>query len=50
MSLEPVFGALFAWVVLDERLTGRQGAGIALIILASIGATLTSAAAGRAEV
>lgn len=42
MSLEPVFGALFAWVVLGERLTGRQGVGIALIIAASAGATWTA--------
>ncbi len=46
MSLEPVLGALFAWAVLGERLTGRQGAAIAFIIVASAGATLT--AAGRA--
>lgn len=48
MSLEPVFGALFAWAVLGERLTGRQGAAIAFIIAASAGATLTSATAGKA--
>lgn len=42
MSLEPVFGALFAWGMLGERLTGRQGAGIALIIVASAGATWTA--------
>lgn len=41
-SLEPVLGTLFAWLILGERLTGRQGAGIALIIVASAGATLTA--------
>lgn len=48
MSLEPVLGALFAWAVLGERLTGRQGAAIAFIIAASVGATLTSASACQA--
>lgn len=48
-SLEPVFGALFAWLALGERLTGRQAAAIAFIIIASAGATLTSASTVKDE-
>jgi len=44
MSVEPVFGALFGWVMLHEVLTGVQGAAIAMIIAASIGTTWTATA------
>jgi len=44
MSVEPVFGALFGWVMLREVLTGGQWLAIALIILASFGTTLTATA------
>jgi inner membrane transporter RhtA len=42
MSVEPVFGALFGWVMLHEVLTGMQWIAICMIILASIGTTLTA--------
>jgi inner membrane transporter RhtA len=39
MSVEPVFGALFGWLMLHELLTAAQWAAIGMIILASIGTT-----------
>jgi inner membrane transporter RhtA len=39
MSVEPAFGALFGWIMLNQRLTGTQWAAIALIIVASMGTT-----------
>jgi len=44
MSVEPVFGALFGWVMLREVLTAVQWIAIAMIILASIGTTWTATA------
>ena len=41
MSLEPVLAALSGFLFLGERLTLEQGAALACIIAASIGATLT---------
>jgi inner membrane transporter RhtA len=42
MSVEPVFGALFGWVMLHEVLTALQWAAIGMIIFASIGTTWTA--------
>ncbi len=42
MSLEPAAGALAGLVVLDQRLSGLEGAAIALVIAASAGVTLTA--------
>jgi inner membrane transporter RhtA len=39
MSIEPAMGALIGWVMLREHLSAVQCAAIALIILASVGAT-----------
>jgi inner membrane transporter RhtA len=50
MSVEPVFGALFGWVMLHEALTAGQRIAIAMIILASIGTTWTAAARRAAPV
>src|SRR5437773_1429648 len=44
MSIEPAFGALAGWTMLQERLTAGQWAAIILIILASIGTTWTATA------
>jgi inner membrane transporter RhtA len=44
MSVEPVFGSLFGWVMLHEVLTRVQWTAIAMIILASIGTTWTATA------
>ena len=44
MSVEPVFGSLFGWVMLNEVLTSKQWTAIGLIILASIGTTWTATA------
>ena len=48
MSIEPVFGAFVGWAMLHEQLSLIQWVAIALIILASIGTTL-SASAHRAS-
>jgi inner membrane transporter RhtA len=42
MSIEPAFGALIGYVHLHERLTATQWTAIALVILASIGATASA--------
>ena len=47
MSLEPVIAALCGLALLGEQLTGAQWAAVALIVIASAGAT--SAVASRAE-
>jgi inner membrane transporter RhtA len=44
MSVEPVFGSLFGWVMLHEVLNSVQWTAIAIIILASIGTTWTATA------
>ena len=44
MSIEPAFGALAGWTMLQERLAAGQWAAIILIILASIGTTWTATA------
>ncbi|TGE07820.1 EamA family transporter [Hymenobacter fodinae] len=43
MSLEPVAAAISGWILLDEQLTHSQWLAVGLIVLASAGATLTSA-------
>lgn len=40
MSLESVFAALFGWLLLGERMTGRQTVGAAILFAASVAATL----------
>jgi inner membrane transporter RhtA len=50
MSVEPVFGAIFGWVMLHEVLTGVQWTAIGMIILASIGTTWTATAQRAAPV
>ena len=42
MSIEPAFGALIGYVYLHEWLTALQWTAIALVILASIGATASA--------
>lgn len=42
MSIEPAFGAVFGYVYLQEWLTAVQWTAIALVIVASIGATASS--------
>ena len=42
MSLEPAFGALFGYLILDQHLTAAQGFAIAAIMTASAGTSLTS--------
>jgi inner membrane transporter RhtA len=42
MSIEPAFGALIGYLYLHEWLTGVQWTAIALVILASIGATVSA--------
>ena len=42
MSLEPAAAALMGWLVLAERLSPIQGLGIALVIVASAGSSLTA--------
>ncbi|MGR4865229.1 EamA family transporter [Caulobacter sp. LARHSG274] len=48
-SLEPAVGALAGLLFLGERLVGRQWLAIALVVAASIGATLSDQAGRRAE-
>lgn len=43
VSLEPAVGALAAFAVIGERLTGLQMIGIAAVIIAAAGGTMTSA-------
>jgi inner membrane transporter RhtA len=50
MSIEPVFGALFGWVMLHELLAAVQWAAIGMIIVASIGTTWTAAAKRQSPV
>jgi inner membrane transporter RhtA len=45
MSLEPVAAAFSGWLLLDEHLTGGQWLAVSFIVLASVGATLTSSQA-----
>jgi inner membrane transporter RhtA len=40
MSLEPGMAALAGFLVIGQSLTGRELAGIALVIVASLGASL----------
>ncbi|WP_018268533.1 EamA family transporter [Methylosinus sp. LW4] len=42
MSLEPAFGALLGYVILDQKLSPRQIAGIIAVMIASIGAVVQS--------
>lgn len=44
MSLEPVAAALSGWLLLNEHLTSGQWLAVACIVVASAGATLTTAA------
>jgi inner membrane transporter RhtA len=44
MSLEPAFGALSGFVLLGQHLRATQVMGVAAVVIAAIGATLTSAA------
>src|SRR5437762_3109230 len=50
MSIEPAFGALAGWTMLQERLAAGQWAAITLIILASIGTTWTATAQRQSPV
>ena len=43
LSAEPMFGALFGLILLDERLTAIQGLAIALIVAASAGSSISAA-------
>jgi inner membrane transporter RhtA len=49
LSLEPAVAALAALLFLGERLVGRQGLAIGLVVAASIGAALSDQAGRRAE-
>lgn len=42
LSLEPAFAALFGWILLDQESGVLRNLAIALVILASVGVTLTS--------
>jgi inner membrane transporter RhtA len=44
MSLEPAFGALSGFVLLGQHLRATQVMGVAAVVIAAIGATLTGAA------
>ncbi len=48
MSLEPAFGALSGFVLLGQHLRLTQIMGVAAVVIAAIGATLTSAAPTKA--
>jgi len=50
MSIEPVFGALAGWVMLNEQLALLQWIAIAMVILASIGTTWSASARPSAPV
>jgi inner membrane transporter RhtA len=50
MSIEPAFGALAGWAMLQERLAAGQLAAIILIIFASIGTTWTATAQRQSPV
>lgn len=43
MSLEPTFGVLFGFLILQERLTLFQIAGVAMVVIAAAGAAWSSA-------
>jgi inner membrane transporter RhtA len=45
MSLEPAMAALAGFVVLGQTLSAREFAGIALVVVASVGASRRSRAA-----
>lgn len=50
MSLEPAFGALLGYAILDQHLSARQMIGILAVMAASIGAVLLTSGTGtRAE-
>jgi inner membrane transporter RhtA len=42
MSIEPAMAALAGFVVLGQSLSAREGIGIALVVVASAGASLAS--------
>ena len=42
MSLEPAVAALAGWAILSQQLSGRELVGIALVIVASLGASLAA--------
>jgi inner membrane transporter RhtA len=46
-SAEPAVGALVGWLILGEALPPIQGCAIGLIIIASVGSTLTAVRGGR---
>lgn len=47
LSLEPAFAALFGWLLLAQHVSGLRILAIALVILASMGTTLSASMAAR---
>lgn len=47
LSLEPAFAALFGWLLLSQRIEGLRLLAIALVVLASMGTTVSASVGAR---